>query len=122
MKKHSTTRRVFFAKLGLTIGAAALIETEALADISLNQTSSREERDRFLFQYEKWVNQYIEVVEEEKKSKLNIENKKRIMELSDEAQSWQSKIKEYIQHDDFKDKYIALSKKFANTITPELES
>lgn len=122
MKKQSTTRRGFFTKLGLTIGAAVFIETEALADISLNQTSNREERERFLFQYEKWVDQYIEVVEEEKKNALNIENKKRIMELSDEAETWQNKIKEYIKHDDFKEKYISLSKKFANTITPELEA
>jgi hypothetical protein len=122
MEKQNTSRRAFFQKLGLTIGAAALIETEALADINPNKYSNADDRKAFLSRYEKWVDQYIDVVEEEKKSKENISNKKRIMELSEEANGWQEQIREYIRHDDFKDKYISLSKKFADSITPDLEA
>ena len=121
MSNQNSTRRGFLQKLGLTVGAATLIETEVLADVNPNKYSNTEERAAFLFQYENWVNQYIDVVEEEKKNKLNISNKKRIMELSAEADGWQNQIKEYIKHDDFKERYIDLSKKFANAITPELE-
>ncbi|MDM8159820.1 hypothetical protein QUH73_08350 [Labilibaculum sp. K2S] len=122
MSNQNSTRRGFFQKLGLTVGAAALIETEALADINLNHFSSEEDRKSFLLTYETWVNDYIEVVEKEKLSKSDISNKHRIMELSDQASGWQEQIKEYLQYDDFKNKYISLSKKFAESITPELEA
>ncbi|WP_461631676.1 hypothetical protein [Labilibaculum euxinus] len=122
MSNQNSTRRGFFQKLGLTVGAAALIETEALADINLNRFSSKEDRKSFLLTYETWVNDYIEVVEKEKLSKSDISNKHRIMELSDQASGWQEQIKEYLRHDDFKNKYISLSKKFAESITLELEA
>ncbi|NOU58987.1 hypothetical protein [Marinifilum caeruleilacunae] len=122
MKKQDTSRRAFFKKIGLGIGAAALIETEAYADINMNKYSTPEERDDFISRYENWVEQYIDVVEEEKRNQNNIENKKRIMELSAEADGWQNQIKEYIKHDDFKERYIEVSKKFASVITVDLES
>ncbi|WP_321282543.1 twin-arginine translocation signal domain-containing protein [Marinifilum fragile] len=120
--QNNTNRRGFLQKLGLTVGAAAFIDTEVLADVNLNKYSNVEDREAFLNRYEKWVDQYIDVVEEEKKNKENIANKKRIMELSEEANGWQEQIKEYIKHDDFKSKYIEVSKRFANSITPELEA
>lgn len=122
MSNQNSTRRSFFQKLGLTVGAAALIETEALADINLNRFSSEQDRENFLQQYETWVNSYIEVVEKEKLSKSDLSNKHRIMELSEQANGWQEQIKEYLQHDDFKNRYISLSKQFAESITPELEA
>ena len=120
--QNNTSRRDFLQKLGLTVGAATLIDSEVLADVNPNKYSSVEDREAFLTRYEKWVDQYIDVVEEEKKNKENIENKKRIMELSEEANGWQEQIKEYIKHDDFKAKYLEVSKRFANSITPELEA
>lgn len=122
MSNQNNTRRGFLQKLGLTVGAAALIDTEVLADVNPNKYSSADERADFLSRYENWVDQYVEVVENEKKDQMNLENKKRIMALSDEADGWQSQIKEYIRHDDFKEKYIELSKRFANAITPDLEA
>jgi hypothetical protein len=122
MSSQNNTRRGFLQKLGLTVGAAALIDTEVLADVNPNKYSSANERADFLSRYENWVDQYVEVVENEKKDQMNLENKKRIMALSDEADGWQSQIKEYIRHDDFKEKYIELSKRFANAITPDLEA
>ena len=44
------------------------------------------------------------------------------MELSAQADGWQEQIKEYLKEDDFKQEYIALSKQFADAITPELEA
>ncbi len=122
MSNQNSTRRGFFQKLGLTVGAAALIETEAFADINLNRYSSAEDRKNFLLKYETWVNSYIEVVEKEKLSKSDLSNKHRIMELSEQANGWQDQIKEYLMHDDFKDKYISLSRQFAESITHELEA
>ena len=122
MSNRDTTRRRFFQKLGLTIGAAAVIETEALADINPNKYSTAKERAAFLVSYEKWVNGYIAVVEAEKKDRTNLENKQRMVDLASEAEVWQNQIKEYIRHADFKDKYIELSKKLADCITSELET
>ena len=122
MEKRDNSRRGFFKKLGLVVGATAIVDTDVLADINPSKYSNVAERNEFLSRYEKWVDQYIEVVEEEKKKNINISNKKRIMELSAEADGWQNQIKEYIKHDDFKNRYIEISKRFANSITPELEA
>jgi hypothetical protein len=122
MSNQNSTRRSFFQKLGLTVGAAALIETEALADINLNRFSSEQDREVFLQKYETWINSYIEVVEKEKLSNSDLSNKHRIMELSEQADGWQEQIKEYLKHDDFKNRYISLSKQFAESITSELEA
>ncbi|PKQ62244.1 hypothetical protein BZG02_13070 [Labilibaculum filiforme] len=122
MSNQNSTRRGFFQKLGITLGAAALIETEALASINPNKFATNKDRDDFLVTYEIWVDEYIEVVEKEKLTKSDIANKQRIMELSAQADGWQDQIKEYLQHDDFKSRYISLSKKFAASITPDLEA
>jgi len=121
MSNQNSTRRGFLQKLGITVGATALIDKEVLADINLNHYSSEQDRKDFLLKYETWINDYIEVVEKEKLSYSEISNKHRIMELSEQANGWQSQIKEYLKHEEFKDKYIALSMQFAEVITPELE-
>lgn len=99
-----------------------LLETEVLAEVNPNRFSSEHDRAGFLERYENWVNQYIEVVEKEKLNKTDISNKHRIMELSEQANGWNDELKEYLKHDDFKSKYIKLSSKFAEAITPELEA
>ncbi|MPQ47886.1 twin-arginine translocation signal domain-containing protein [Marinifilum sp. N1E240] len=122
MSNQNNTRRGFLQKLGLTVGAAVVLDSEVLAEINPNKYSNETERNEFLNQYEIWVNDYISVVENEKKDSNNVENKKRIMHLSAQAEEWPAQIKEYIKHDDFKQKYFELSKQFAEVITPELEA
>lgn len=121
MSNQNSTRRGFLQKLGVTVGAVALINNEVLADINLNSYSSEQDRKDFLLKYEIWINDYIEVVEKEKLSNSEISNKHRIMELSEQANGWQPQIKEYLKHEDFKGKYISLSMQLADSITPELE-
>ncbi|WP_372752173.1 hypothetical protein [Labilibaculum sp.] len=122
MSNQNSTRRVFLQKLGVTVVAATAVNKELFADVNLNRFSSKQDRTDFLQQYEKWINEYIEVVDKEKSSKTDVANKHRIMELSEQASGWKEQIKEYLQHDDFKQKYISLSTKFAEAITPELEA
>lgn len=122
MNTKNSTRRGFLQKLGVTVGATALLDKEVLADINLNRYSSEKDRKDFLLKYERWINDYIEVVEKEKLSNSDISNKHRIMELAEQANGWQSQIKEYLQHEDFKGKYIVLSMQLADSITPELEA
>lgn len=93
-----------------------------MADINLNRFSLKQDRLQFLENYEVWVNEYIKVVEKEKSSEFDIANKHKIMELSAQADGWQEQIKEYLKDENFKQKYIALSKQFAEAITPELEA
>lgn len=122
MYKTKNNRRSFLQKLGVSIGVLGLMGNEAFADTNYHEIYKRDERKAFLERYETWVNNYIEVVEKEKSGIPDMENKKRITQLSDEAEQWKSQLKEYIQHEDFKGKYIELSKRFADCITPELEA
>jgi len=122
MSNQNSTRRGFFQKLGLTAGGAALLESEELANVNTNRFSTLQDRSAFLEKYEKWVDEYIEVVEMEKQQAQDLSNKHRIMELADQADGWQNQIKEFVKHDDFKNKYLSISKRFAEAITPELEA
>ena len=122
MSNKNTSRRGFLQKLGVTVGAATLIDKEAFADINPNRFSSKQDRRQFLENYKVWVNEYIEVVEKEKINNADVSNKHKIMELSAQADGWQEQIKEYLKEDAFKQEYIALSKQFADAITPELEA
>ena len=122
MSNQNSTRRGFLQKFGVTVGATAIIDKEVLADINLNHFSSEKDRKDFLLRYETWINDYIEVVEKEKLSNSEISNKHRIMELSEQANGWQSQIKEYLKYEDFKGQYISLSMQLADSITPELEA
>ena len=120
MKKDN--RRKFIQKLGLTLGASALLDTESIASVARMQTGQDLERSEFLRNYENWVKQYIDVVEKEKKDKTNIANKHRIMELSHQARNWQEKIAIYLNDDNFKQRYIQLSMRLSDSISNELEA
>lgn len=122
MSNNNNSRRGFLQKLGLGVGILSLFGSESMAETKGNSISLQEDRREFLVEYENWVNEYIDVVEKEKNSVSNMDNKKQIMRLSEQADGWQNQIKEYIKHEDFKEKYISLSKKFASSITPELEA
>ena len=65
MSNQNNTRRGFLQKLGLTVGAAAVLDSEVLAEINPNRYSNETERNEFLNQYEIWVNDYISLVENE---------------------------------------------------------
>ena len=70
MKKDN--RRKFIQKLGVTVGATALLNTESIASVANMRTGKDIERAEFLNNYEIWVNQYINVIEKEKSDKNNM--------------------------------------------------
>jgi len=120
MKKDN--RRKFIQKLGLTVGASALLDTDSIASVARMHTGQELERSKFLTNYENWVNQYIDLVEKEKSDKNNMANKHRIMELSHQAKDWQEKIAIYLNDDTFKQRYIQLSMRLSDSINNELEA
>jgi len=120
MKKDN--RRKFIQKLGLTLGASALLDTESMASIARMQTGQDLERSEFLNKYENWINQYIDVVEKEKSDKSNMGNKHRMMELSHQAKNWQEKIAIYLNDEHFKQRYIQLSMRLSDSISNELKA
>jgi uncharacterized protein YciU (UPF0263 family) len=120
MKKDN--RRKFIQKLGVTVGATALLNTESIASVANMRTDKDLERAEFLNNYKNWINQYIDVVEKEKSDKFNIANKHRIMELSHQAKDWQEKIAVYLNDDTFKQRYIQLSMHLSDSISNEPEA
>ena len=120
MKKEN--RRKFIQKLGETVGATALFNTESTALVAKMQSGKDLERSKFLTNYENWINQYIVVVEKEKTDKHNMANKHRIMELSHQVKDWQERIAIYLNDDHFKQRYIQLSMRLSDRISHELEA
>ncbi|MFA8434610.1 MAG: hypothetical protein ACEPOZ_08855 [Marinifilaceae bacterium] len=119
MEKNSS-RRKFLKHFGVAVGATSLIGADAFA--AAERKSNFEKQINFLSKYEVWVDQYVEVIESEKKNCNNIVNKHRIMELAAQAENWQEDIALCLHHEEFRERYIKLSKRLANAITPDLEA
>ena len=115
-------KRKFTQKLGITIGSTTLLENKAITSVTNTQKGKDIERSRFLSKYENWVNQYIDVVEQEKSDKNNMANKHRIMDLSHKAKGWQEKIAIYLNNDTFKKRYTQLSMRLSDSISNKLKA
>lgn len=103
MDGYENKRRDFLRKLGFTIGAtltatsvisASIIETDKAMNISPEQMD-------FMNSYEKWMDEFIEVIRIQKADPENYENNKNIVVLSERSKKWQFKLHEYMTDENF---------------------
>jgi len=117
MKKD--TRRSFITKFSAVLGGLGLLTTSVVAATS---AAMNKEHLVFLDEYAQWVSEYKEVVEKEKFVNDDIDNKRKIMTLSDQASAWKDQLPTLLENKEFSKEYFSLSKDFASCITQELEA
>lgn len=103
MDGYEDNRRQFLRKLGFTLGgtltASSLISAKII-DID-NDINISLEQKTFMNSYEKWMDEFIEVIRIQKVDPENYENNKNIVLLSERSKKWQFKLHEYMSDDNF---------------------
>ena len=103
MDGYEDNRRQFLRRLGFTLGgtltASSLISANIIdtgKDMNINA-----EQKKFMDSYEKWMDEFIEVIRIQKVDPENMENNKNIVLLSERSKTWQFKLHEYMTDDNF---------------------
>lgn len=118
MDAYEISRRNFLHKLGLTVGAAAVATTGISGTISesnLNFGLTEEQVD-FMAKYDVWMDEFIEVIRIQKKNADDIENNKKLVELTEQSAEWQETLSNYMKDDNFAKYYMIVTEKMTKEI------
>ena len=113
MDEYESTRRRFLKKLGLTVGAtitASSMLSATVLDKKENLQISSEQKE-FMYEYEKWMDEFIVVINKQKADPDDYENNKKIVSLSEQAKTWQNKLLGYMQDQNFARHYMAATER-----------
>jgi len=118
MDGYDENRRRFLTKLGLTLGVTLtgndiLQGSNATAAHPLVITA---EQEAFMLNYERWMDDFIEVIKIKKNEPDNLENNKKIVALSDEAKLFQHQLTEYMLDDNFARYYMVATERMTLSI------
>ena len=118
MDSYESTRRGFLQKLGLTVGAAVIgtgVKASQIVQKSTDFPLSKEQ-STFLEGYEVWMSDFMEVIKERRTMPDDLEVNKRLMRLSEQAEGWQSQLKDHMQDQNFASHYMIVTEKMTNEI------
>lgn len=108
MNGYDENRRRFLSTLGLSLGVT-LTGTKVLHGASGNEAellAITPEQQAFMQNYERWMDQFVEVIRVQKKDPNNLENNKKIVALSEEAKLFQEELKGYMKEENFARYYM----------------
>lgn len=113
MNGYDENRRRFLTKLGMTLGVTLTGSTivQGANAPSAGEMSITAGQNAFMQNYERWMDDFIEVIKIQKKEPMNLENNKRIVALSDEAKAFQSELTEYMKEDNFARYYMVATER-----------
>jgi len=115
-----TNRRDFLKKSGLAIGVSAIVGTAANLIVSSSSFDSSklasEEQINLLNRFETWVNNYIDVVEDEKIENREFKNNQALTTLPDELEKWMPELKHYLSDKAFATEYLKVSNRLTQVI------
>lgn len=102
MSESQHTRKKFLKLFGLSVGAA-LVSTDVFANSPVAEeirelTASQQ---KFLLGYEKWMDEFIEVIKVKKADPDNSDNKKRMHALTERAEKFKPEINEFMKDKTF---------------------
>jgi hypothetical protein len=118
MNEYEESRRAFLTKLGMAVGTAAL-GTEKLTAKVLNSKAEfplTEEQQRLMDRYEQWMDEFIPVIKTHRANENDQAAKKRISELSEEAENWRPQLVKFMKDDNFARHYMAATERMTKEI------
>ncbi len=118
MDAFEISRRNFLHKLGLTVGAAAAATTGISGSISAPKIDfglTNEQID-FMTEYDQWMDQFIEVIKVQKQNPDDIENNKRLVELTETSSNWQETLANYMKDENFAKYYMIATERMTKEI------
>lgn len=114
---NTNSRRNFFKKIGL--GGSALLVSNAANAMLVNDNEILKlnaPQQAFMLQYNNWMNEFIEVIKIQKTEPLNLNNNLKLMQLSEQAKTWQPTLTEYMTDPTFALIYKAMTERMTATI------
>lgn len=114
------SRKSFLKKIGLTLGIASL-GPALLANVTSKEDQavahlSNEEKE-MLFLYEKWLEEFHVFVEKRNENPFDIENNKKLMELTTHSKEWEVQFREYMKNPYFEQLHTQLTHKVSQKIS-----
>jgi hypothetical protein len=118
MDGYESTRRSFIRKLGLTMGAAAVGSVARANSIIEDkiQFPLEEDQAEFMNNYDRWMDEFIEVIKERRNNPDDLNVNKRLMALSEEAEAWQNQLNEFMQDENFARHYMIATERMTEEI------
>ncbi|MFZ4800053.1 MAG: hypothetical protein ACOYMA_21365 [Bacteroidia bacterium] len=117
MADKQSNRRKFLQYLGLTAGATLLGSTVGAKEFDKEEIKKlNAPQQEFMLSYEKWMNEYIEVIRIQKTDIDNIIYHQQLAELSVKAESFQPILAEMMKDETFALIYSVSIKRMTNEI------
>lgn len=118
MNEYEESRRAFLTKLGLTVGAGIVASEKLSAKVLNNKTEFllTLEQQEFMVAYEKWMDKFIPAVRAQRENQEDKTAKTEIVELSEQANTWQPKLIEYMKDDNFARYYMTATERLTKEI------
>ena len=118
MNGYDENRRRFLTKLGLSLGVtltgSKVMEGENAP--SAEMITINADQKVFMANYERWMDDFIEVIKFQKLDPHNLENNKKIVALSEEAKLFQQELVGYMRDENFARYYMVATERMTLTI------
>jgi len=118
MNEYEESRRAFLSKLGLAVGAGTM-GAEKLSAKVLNRKEEfplTNEQQELMDRYEQWMDEFIPVIKDFRANQNDPVAKKRIAELSEQAEAWRPKLNAYMEDDNFARYYATATERMTKEI------
>ena len=102
MEDPTASRRKFLQQIGLSAGATLF--GKSVLGAAFDQQEIRKltpPQQTFMHRYESWMNDYIEVIRVQKKEPDNTENHKKMIALTEKAETFKPELSEFMQDPTF---------------------
>jgi hypothetical protein len=121
MSENKSNRREFLTKLGLVVGAATLSATgvsgiNRVTNSEENQFNLTPDQSKFMVVYEKWLTEFHDMAKFQKQDSKHLENNKKLMALSAEAEKWQKQLHVFMEDENFAAYQKMITEKVTATI------
>lgn len=118
MNEYEESRRAFLAKLGLSVGAPALAGEKLSAQVMNNKTEFplTDTQQKFMDRYEVWMDEFIPVIKTFRANPDDAIAKKRIAELSEEAENWRIQLTKFMKNENFARYYMTATERMTKEI------
>lgn len=110
-------RKSFFKKLGTGVGAVAVGQAMAATDIDITEDLSLTDAQKnFVKGYKDWLSEFKTYIERRNENFGDMENNKKLMELSSQAQEWRAKLDKHMTDDKYHAYFLDMTKEVTSLI------
>lgn len=110
-------RKSFFKKLGAGVGAVAVGQAMASPAIDFSEDLSLTTTQKeFIKGYKAWLSEFKTYIERRNENFSDMENNKKLMELSSKAQEWRAKLDKHMTDDKYHAYFLDMTKEVTSLI------